>query len=99
MALLWSYASNGPEYAPLCEGTKLGGVVLSQGDGDIECVMTKDGKRINLYMVIPAYEEEIQYKLKYGMNKLDEVFREKKLPMILDLKRENLCADFKEKLD
>ncbi len=90
---------NGPEYAPLCEGTKLGGVVLSQGDGDIECVMTKDGKRINLYMVIPAYEEEIQYKLKYGMNKLDEVFREKNLPMILDLKRENLCADFKEKLD
>lgn len=90
---------NGPDYEPLCEGTKLGGVVLSQGDGDNECVMTKDGTRINLYMVIPAYEEEIQYKLKYGMGKLDDVFREKKLPVILNLQRENLCADFKEKLD
>ena len=90
---------NGPDYEPLCEGTKMGGVVLSQGDGDIEGVTAKDGTRINLYMVIPAYEEEIQYKLKYGMGELDEVFREKKLPMILDLQRENLCADFKEKLD
>ncbi|MBE5881297.1 MAG: suppressor of fused domain protein [Lachnospiraceae bacterium] len=90
---------NGPDYEPLCEGTKLGGVVLSQGDGPLECVVTKDGTRVNLYMVIPAYEEEIQYKLKYGMGALDDVFREKKLPVVLNLQRENLCADFKEKLD
>lgn len=90
---------NGPKYAPLCEGTKLGGVVLSQGGGDLECVKTKDGKEINLLLVIPAYQEEIEYKLKYGMSALDKVYRENKLPMILDINRPNYCSDFKERLD
>ncbi len=90
---------NGPEYAPLCAGTKLGGVVLSQGGGSLECVKTGDGKEINLLLVIPAYQEEIEYKLKYGMSALDEVFRKNRLPMILDINRSNYCSDFKERLD
>lgn len=90
---------NGPQYAPLCDGTKMGGVVLSQGGGDIECVNTDDGKKINLLMVIPAYQEEIEYKLKYGMEGLDKVFSENRMPMILDINRPNYCADFKERLD
>ncbi len=90
---------NGPQYAPLCNGTQMGGVVFSQGGGDLEYVNTKDGKSINLLMVIPSYQEEIEYKLKYGMSALDKVFRENQLPMILDIQRPNYCSDFKERLD
>ena len=59
----------------------------------------EDGRKINFYSVIPAYKEEIEYKLKYGMEGLDKVFCEKQLPMILDIHRPNLCPDFKEVLD
>lgn len=90
---------NGPSYAPLCEGTRMGGVVLSQGGGNMECVNTADGRKINLLLVIPAYQEEIEYKLKYGMSALDEVFRKNELSMILDITRPNYCSDFQERLD
>ncbi|MBQ7775323.1 MAG: suppressor of fused domain protein [Lachnospiraceae bacterium] len=90
---------NGPEYAPLCENTKMGGIVLSQGGGDIECVKTKDGKEINLLMAIPAYQEEIEYKLKYGMDALEDIFSENKMPLTINMSRPNYCSDFKERLD
>ncbi len=56
----------------------------------------KDGRKVNFYMVIPAYREEIEYKLEYGMEALDKRFSEGNLPMVLDIHRPNLCADFKE---
>ena len=68
------------------------------GDGPLGSIETKDGHRLNLYNLIPAYKEEIEYKLKYGMEALEEIFKEK-LPMILDPKRPNLCEDFKEVFD
>lgn len=90
---------NGPEYAPLCDGTKMGGVVFTQTGGDLGCVKASDGNIINLLMVLPAYQEEIEYKLKYGMDGLNEVFEKNDLPIVLDLKRPNYCSDFKERLD
>ena len=36
----------------------------------------KDGRKVNFYMVIPAYREEIEYKLEYGMEALDKRFSE-----------------------
>ena len=62
-------------------------------------MLSEEGKKISFYMVIPAYKEEIEYKLKYGMEGLDQRFAEGKLPMMLDVHRPNLCADFKEILD
>lgn len=90
---------NGPNYTPITEGTAMGGVVLKQLGKSLECIETDDGKRINLLMLIPAYQEEIEYKLKYGMHKLDEIYAEKNLPMVIDLQRPNYCEDFKERLD
>lgn len=90
---------NGPEYAPLCDGVGFGGVVLSGGGGRLGVMDTKDGTHISFLLAIPAYKEEIEYKLKYGMEALDKVFQEKDLPMVLDVHRPNLCADFKEVLD
>lgn len=89
---------NGPDYAPLCEGVGFGGAVLSQLSivPDLE---TADGKEINFFMVIPAYKEEIEYKLKFGMEGLDERYAKSGLPVTLDVHRPNYCADFHEKLD
>ena len=47
----------------------------------------------------PAYKEEIEYKLKYGMGGLSQRFAEGKLPVVLDVHRPNFCEDFKEILD
>lgn len=89
---------NGPEYAPICDGLGFGGAVLTQ-PSLIPPLETEDGKTISFYMVVPAYKEEIEYKLKYGMESLGQRFMENKLPMMLDIHRPNYCADFKEVLD
>ena len=54
------------------------------------------GEAGQLYIVIPAYREEIEYKLKYGMDELSRRFRENRLKLVLDVERPNFCADFKE---
>lgn len=91
---------NGPGYAPLDDSVGFSAAVLTGGgDGPLGTLKTKDGKLIHFYMVVPAYKEEIQYKLKYGMEKLAELFQSGDFSMILDIRRPNLCADFHEVLD
>ncbi len=90
---------NGPDYSPFDESVGFGSVVLSWGDGPLSTLKTKDGKEIHFYQVIPAYKEEIEYKLKYGMDALLKRFRDAGVPPILDPDRPNTCADFTEVLD
>ena len=85
---------NGPDYEPLAPDTGMGGVVLVQTGGDMGSMEAKDGRTVNFYMVIPAYREEIEYKLEYGMEALDKRFSDGNLPMVLDIHRPNLCEDF-----
>lgn len=89
---------NGPGYAPIGEGTKMGGVVLTAMD-KVPPLKAKDGTVVNFYMVLPAYKEEIEYKLRYGMEKLEERFMEGKVSLVWDIQRPNLCPDFTEVLD
>ena len=89
---------NGPGYAPLCDGTGMGGVVLT-ATGGIPPLRTEDGATVNFYMVLPAYREEIEYKLRYGMEKLEERFTQGRVSLVWDMQRPNLCADFTESLD
>ena len=90
---------NGPDYAPLTPGTSMGGIVLSQFGGKLEGFTTKDGTRTNFLYVIPAYKEEIEYKLKYGMEELDKIYTENDITLTVDLHRPNYCKDFHEQLD
>lgn len=90
---------NGPDYAPVCNGVGFGGMVLDWHGSEFGRVETKDGHDVLLYFVIPAYKEEIEYKLKYGMEGLHKRFSEEKLPLVLDVHRPNYCADFHEVLD
>lgn len=91
---------NGPDYEPYDPATAMGGTVLvGGGEGTLGHLDAQDGRRINLLCVMPAYKEEIEYKLKYGMEALDKLFQEQEVGPVLDLRRPNLCADFKEVLD
>ncbi len=91
-----SVIPNGEDYDPLCPATTMGGVVLSELEGDIGGFTAEDGTRINFYMVIPAYAEELKYKLENGMDALNRRFDKGKLPMVTDLGRPNYCWDFSE---
>lgn len=88
---------NGPDYEPICADSQMGGVVLVQIGGGMGSMESEDGKKINFYMVVPAYREEIEFKLEYGMEELDKRFSEGNLPMILDIRRPNYCEDFRAK--
>jgi hypothetical protein len=48
---------------------------------------------IELYTIFPLYLEEENYKQQYGINKLLELFDNKKIVDIIDIKRENVCND------
>ena len=68
----------------------MGGVVLVQIGGDMGSMEAKDGRKVNFYMVIPAYREEIEYKLEYGMEALDKRFSEGNLQMCIRDRKEDL---------
>lgn len=82
---------NGPDYEPFLEGCGMGGFVLLELDENFSPLKTADGTPVHLYMVAPAYREEIEYKLEHGMNALDELFAKNDLPLVVDLQRENYC--------
>ncbi len=90
---------NGEDYAPLDPSVGFGGVVLGWGDGPLGGLTAEDGQRVMLYEVIPCYKEEIEYKLKYGMDELHRLLREHGALGMLDPKRPNLCPGFQEVLD
>ena len=82
---------NGPDYAPLCAGTEMGGVLISQVGNDLEAVNTRDGSVVNLYMVIPVYREEIEFGREYGIAALNEVFGENQMTLVINMNRPNYC--------
>lgn len=97
--LSWGHTiPNGPEYAPLCDGLGFGGLVLDALNL-VPPMETQDGHTIHFFLTVPAYKEEIEYKLKYGMEGLTKRFAEGDFPVVLDVRRPNLCADFHEVLD
>ena len=89
---------NGPNYSPMAEGVGFGGVVLAQPSA-VPPITAKDGKQVSFYLAVPAYQQEIEYKLKYGMEELGKLFSENKMPLVLDPHRPNYCQNFTEILD
>lgn len=91
--LAWGHTiPNGPNYTPLDDSCAFGGVVLGQAGGDLGGIEAKDGRRVSFYMAIPAYREEIEFKLERGMEALDALYAEKSLPVVLDVNRPNYCG-------
>lgn len=88
------------DYDPYAPGVPFRAAVLTGGgEGPLGHLDAQDGRRINLLCAIPAYKEEVEYKLKYGMDALYKLFEAHDVGPLLDVSRPNLCADFTEVLD
>ena len=83
---------NTADYLPYAENTALSGTLLIDQPALAGPLETRDGVRINLYTALPLYREEMEYKLDYGLDALMERMERFK-PFILDVARENVCAD------
>lgn len=90
---------NGEDYAPLGEGTKMGGFfflpVISLGENypGVDPLICNDGTKINFLWAIPMYKEEIEYKLEEGFEAMLDLLTEVNFPRVLDPKRPNYKGD------
>lgn len=86
---------NGEDYAPLGEGTKMGGffflpvIALGEKYPGVENLICKDGTKINFLWAIPMYREEIEFKLEEGFDVMLDLMQEKDFPRVIDPEREN----------
>ena len=85
---------NGNPAGPLTDGTKLNGVMLLPPilvDGQFISLKVDEERTIGFYAIVPLYEEEMNYKLKYGYEGLLDKFDEFGLNEIIDINRKNTC--------
>lgn len=83
---------NSADYIPYAENTELNGVVLSLLKKDVSMLKTKDGTQINIYILIPLYKEEMDYKLKNGVEALlNKLCKLEAGGFIIDPSRKNTC--------
>lgn len=59
-------------------------------------LQTQDGKVINFYALIPIYKEEMEFKLKEGLEALFQKFDEYNISEVVDVKRPNTISDKKK---
>ena len=85
---------NGDPPEPFASNTRLCGVILGlpvlfhDGFGQIA---VRSDKTIQLYSMIPLYQEEMEFKLKYGAEVLFDRLDEAKVSELLDIRRKNTC--------
>ncbi len=83
---------------PFADNTKLCGVLLSiPGVQKIEQsrIEVSPGKKIQLFQIIPLYQEEMDYKIKYGADKLEELFGDD-FSYVVNPTRPNTALNLKE---
>jgi hypothetical protein len=77
---------------PFAENTELFGALLTMpylfGNEAAACKLP-DGDRINFYQVLPIYEDEMDFKIAYGVEALWDLFPED-FDMVVDIRRKNV---------
>lgn len=85
-----------PNGEPFADNTKLSGVMLvnpeNVEDGASVCQLP-NGEEVNFYLVIPLYEEEMNYKIANHAEAL--LGKMDKVSPVVDIKRRNTCRGFK----
>lgn len=87
---------NGNPPEPLFEGTLLNGIILLPPimvKRDFISLKVDDNRTVNFYCIIPLYEEETNYKLKYGYSSLLDKFDEYGINEVIDINRKNTCEN------
>lgn len=85
-------AGNPP--VPLSEQTKMNGVILLPPicmDFGFHVLKMDEERSIRFYAVIPLYQEEMDYKLKHGLDALMDRFDKHGINEVIDLQRKNVC--------
>jgi hypothetical protein len=91
---------NGENSDPFASGTKLGCVILLPSltlPQDFFELKTEH-KTITFFCLYPLYKEEVDFKMKYGTDKLLDEFDKSGISDILDVNRPNACASKKKGL-
>lgn len=88
-------AEENPE--PYASNNEFVGTLILETDMVGEAFLTIDlpDRKINLYLVVPLYKEELNYKIENGLEELLKQFDKFKTSEILDVKRPNSCRKFK----
>ncbi len=77
---------------PYNRSTKLNGVILLPPADELGLFTAKDGTLINIYGVVPLYKEEMNYKLKHGVNALiDKLLTLNTDATVINPSRKNTC--------
>lgn len=89
--LWWGHSiPNGDPPAPLAPDTHMSGVVLMEPKlfpESFKVLRHASGDSIRFFSMIPVHEDEMQYKIAYGTEKLEELFENKGITELLDERR------------
>lgn len=85
---------NGNPPKPYANNTKLNSILILPSitlPREFQHLTISPAKKINFYTIVPLYEEEVKYKLKYGVEKLLELFDDKEVTDMIRIDRPNVC--------
>ncbi len=83
------------EYSSFAPNTKLNSAILISLSDDVSVIETRENKPVSLYLVLPLYKEEVQYKIKHGYEKFIDMYTKKfslddAESWMVDINRKNL---------
>ena len=79
---------------PYAENTRLNSCFLlcaRNRAGEICSQLLPSGKKVRFYQIIPAYREEMDYKVQNGSQALVQKMNENSIPLVIDPQRKNVC--------
>ncbi|MDR2508493.1 MAG: suppressor of fused domain protein [Candidatus Accumulibacter sp.] len=83
-----------PNGEPFADNTKLSGMLLEMpwffGADSQRCHLPGGGE-VNFYQLVPLYDEEMEFKVRNGLDALAERFPDT-FDMVVNITRENVCA-------
>ena len=88
--LAWGHTI--PAGRPLAENTELNCIMLTAPEqfGNNSVIATlPNGEEVAFWQIMPLYEDEVQFKLRYGAQELERKFEE--FPAVIDLNRPCVC--------
>ena len=87
------YGHTIPNGEPFADNTDLCCVLLTMpcffGTECAVCALP-NGNAVNFYQIVPLYEKEVEYKIKYGIKTLEELFGDD-FDMVKDIHRPSIC--------
>lgn len=93
--LWWGHTMpNGDPAQQIAENNKFSGVIILppiRVDSEFTSLEINKNKTIYFFSVVPLYEEEMNYKLKYGADALTEKFDKNGITELIDINRVNVC--------